>query len=67
MTSRARDLTRQIIEQLIQILPGILDDAAPGGIGLAINIGPERDHARIEVRTAPIFDIRLKSGRAPAE
>lgn len=48
MTSNARDLTRSIIEQLIQLLPVILDDPAPGGREIRIAINAERALARIE-------------------
>ncbi len=48
MTPNARDLTRSIIEQLIQFLPQVLDDPAPGGREIRIGINAERNLARIE-------------------
>ena len=65
MTPNARDLTRSIIEQLIQFLPAILDDPAPGGREIRIAINAERSLARLE--TTQTIIVRRQPAQQSAE
>ena len=56
MTPKARGLTKEIVEQLIQMIPGLLDDPTPGGREITISINAERSLARI--RTEQILIVR---------
>ena len=56
MTNEARELTRKIVEQLIQLIPGLLDDPTPGGREITIMINAERSLARI--RTEQVMIVR---------
>lgn len=66
MTPRAHALTRSIVEQLIQLLPQIIDDGGPGGRTVTIGINAERTLARIETTSAVIVRAQQQADQPSA-
>lgn len=64
MTPAAHALTRSIIEQLIQMLPSVIDDGGPGGRTVTIGINAERTLARIETTSAVVVRAQPPPGDA---